>query len=205
VPRLGDKTFEQAAGFLRIPNGDNPLDASAVHPEAYPVVERILADIKKDVRELIGDSRACKRLNPSATPTSASACRPCRTSSELEKPGRDPRPEFKTATFRDGVEKLKDLQPGMLLEGVVTNVTNFGAFVDIGVHQDGLVHVSALANTFVKDPHERGQGRRRGQGQGAGGRHPAQAHRADHAPGRRVRRPARRGCAAARGRRPGPA
>ncbi|MEW5889652.1 MAG: Tex family protein [Pseudomonadota bacterium] len=155
VPRLGDKTFEQAAGFLRIMNGDNPLDASAVHPEAYPVVERILADIKKDVRELIGDSRTVRSLNPAkytdekfGLPTVQDILK------ELEKPGRDPRPEFKTAAFKEGVEDLKDLRPGMVLEGVVTNVTNFGAFVDIGVHQDGLVHISALSNKFVKDPRE---------------------------------------------------
>jgi uncharacterized protein len=154
VPRLGDKTFEQAAGFLRINAGENPLDASAVHPEAYPVVERILADIGKGVKELIGDSRAVKSLKAEkytderfGLPTVQDILK------ELEKPGRDPRPEFKTAAFREGVEELKDLEPGMQLEGVVTNVTNFGAFVDIGVHQDGLVHISALSNTFVKDPH----------------------------------------------------
>jgi uncharacterized protein len=155
VPRLGDKTFEQAAGFLRIMNGDNPLDASAVHPEAYPVVERILADIKKGMKEVVGDARVVQSLSPAkytderfGLPTVQDILK------ELEKPGRDPRPEFKTATFKDGVEELKDLQPGMVLEGVVTNVANFGAFVDIGVHQDGLVHVSALANKFVKDPRE---------------------------------------------------
>ena len=155
VPRLADKTFELAAGFLRVMNGDNPLDASAVHPEAYPVVERIVADVKKDVKELIGDGRFLKSLSPAkytdekfGLPTVQDILK------ELEKPGRDPRPEFKTAAFRDGVEALKDLQPGMLLEGVVTNVTNFGAFVDIGVHQDGLVHISALSNKFVKDPRE---------------------------------------------------
>ena len=155
VPRLGDKTFEQAAGFLRVINGDNPLDASAVHPEAYPVVERILADVKKKARELIGDAATVKALSAQkyaderfGLPTVQDILR------ELEKPGRDPRPEFRAATFRDGIEQLKDLEPGMLLEGVVTNVTNFGAFVDIGVHQDGLVHVSALANRFVKDPHD---------------------------------------------------
>ncbi|HEY6898745.1 MAG TPA: Tex family protein [Rhodocyclaceae bacterium] len=154
VPRLGDKTFEQAAGFLRVMNGDNPLDASAVHPEAYPVVERILADIKKGMKEVVGDSRTVKALNPAkytddkfGLPTVQDILK------ELEKPGRDPRPEFKTATFKEGVEDLKDLQPGMLLEGTITNVTNFGAFVDIGVHQDGLVHISALADKFVKDPH----------------------------------------------------
>jgi uncharacterized protein len=155
VPRLGDKTFEQAAGFLRINDGENPLDASAVHPEAYPVVERILADIQKGVKDLLGDSRAVKALKPEqytderfGLPTVQDILK------ELEKPGRDPRPEFKTASFREGVEGLKDLEPGMQLEGVVTNVTNFGAFVDIGVHQDGLVHVSQLADRFVKDPHE---------------------------------------------------
>ncbi|MBS1190243.1 MAG: hypothetical protein H6R10_2035 [Rhodocyclaceae bacterium] len=155
VPRLGDKTFEQAAGFLRVPQGDDPLDASAVHPEAYPVVEKILADIKKGIKDLIGDSRLVKGLNPAkytderfGLPTVQDILK------ELEKPGRDPRPEFKTATFADGVETVKDLRPGMTLEGVVTNVAAFGAFVDIGVHQDGLVHVSALSNKFVKDPHE---------------------------------------------------
>jgi uncharacterized protein len=154
VPRLGDKTFEQAAGFLRVPNGDNPLDASSVHPEAYPVVEKIIVDLKKPIKEILGDSRALKGLNPSkytddrfGLPTVQDIFK------ELEKPGRDPRPEFKTATFADGVEKVSDLRPGMTLEGVVTNVAAFGAFVDIGVHQDGLVHVSALSNTFVKDPH----------------------------------------------------
>ncbi len=154
VPRLGDKTFEQAAGFLRINGGENPLDASAVHPETYPVVERILADINKSVKETIGDSRLVKSLKAEkytdarfGLPTVQDILR------ELEKPGRDPRPEFKAATFREGVENLKDLEPGMQLEGVITNVTNFGAFVDIGVHQDGLVHISALSNTFVKDPH----------------------------------------------------
>ena len=154
VPRLGDKTFEQAAGFLRVPNGDNPLDASSVHPEAYPVVEKIIVDLGKSIKDILGDSRALKGLNPSkytdarfGLPTVQDIFK------ELEKPGRDPRPEFKTATFADGVEKVSDLRPGMILEGVVTNVAAFGAFVDIGVHQDGLVHVSALSNTFVKDPH----------------------------------------------------
>jgi uncharacterized protein len=154
VPRLGEKSFEQAAGFLRIRDGDNPLDASAVHPESYPLVERILADIKKGIRDVIGDKGLVAALNPAkytderfGLPTVQDIL------AELEKPGRDPRPEFKAAAFREGIEDLKDLEPGMLLEGVVTNVTNFGAFVDIGVHQDGLVHVSALANKFVKDPH----------------------------------------------------
>jgi uncharacterized protein len=154
VPRLGDKTFELAAGFLRINDGSNPLDACAVHPESYPIVERILADIKKGIGEIIGDGRLVRSLKPESyvdekfgLPTIQDILK------ELEKPGRDPRPEFKTASFREGLEDLKDLEPGMLLEGVVTNVTNFGAFVDIGVHQDGLVHVSALSNKFVKDPH----------------------------------------------------
>ena len=154
VPRLGDKTFEQAAGFLRIMNGNNPLDASAVHPESYPVVEKILADMKKDVKGVIGDSSLLKSLNPAkyadekfGIPTITDIIK------ELEKPGRDPRPEFTTATFKEGVEEIKDLRPEMILEGVVTNVAAFGAFVDIGVHQDGLVHISALSHTFVKDPH----------------------------------------------------
>ncbi|MBH0184943.1 MAG: RNA-binding transcriptional accessory protein [Nitrospira sp.] len=155
VPRLGEKTFEQAAGFLRIPDGDNPLDRSAVHPEAYPVVERILTRLGTGITEVMRQSVALKGLSPAdftdekfGVPTVRDIL------TELEKPGRDPRPEFKTATFREGVEALSDLQPGMVLEGVVTNVAAFGAFVDIGVHQDGLVHVSALANKFVKDPHE---------------------------------------------------
>ncbi|MBK6907701.1 MAG: RNA-binding transcriptional accessory protein [Rhodocyclaceae bacterium] len=154
VPRLGDKTFEQAAGFLRINDGANPLDRSAVHPEAYPVVERILADIKKHAKDVLGDSRTVKTIKAEkyvderfGLPTIQDILK------ELEKPGRDPRPEFKTASFKEGIEELRDLQPGMLLEGVITNVTNFGAFVDIGVHQDGLVHISALSATFVKDPH----------------------------------------------------
>jgi uncharacterized protein len=155
VPRLGDKAFEQAAGFLRIPNGESPLDASAVHPEAYPLVEKILADIQKDAKAVMGDGKLLKSLRPEkyadekfGVPTVTDILK------ELEKPGRDPRPEFTTATFQDGVETLNDLQPGMILEGVVTNVAAFGAFVDIGVHQDGLVHISALAEKFVKDAHE---------------------------------------------------
>ena len=154
VPRLGDKTFEQAAGFLRVMGSDNPLDASAVHPESYVLVQKILADIQKDVKALIGDERLLKSLNPAryaddkfGVPTITDILK------ELEKPGRDPRPEFTTATFKEGVEALRDLRPDMILEGVVTNVAAFGAFVDIGVHQDGLVHISALSNTFVKDPH----------------------------------------------------
>jgi uncharacterized protein len=154
VPRLGDKTFEQAAGFLRVMGGDNPLDASAVHPESYPLVEKILGDIKKDIKAVIGDSGVIKTLSPAryaddkfGVPTVTDILK------ELEKPGRDPRPEFTTATFKEGVEEISDLRPDMILEGVVTNVAAFGAFVDIGVHQDGLVHISALSNTFVKDPH----------------------------------------------------
>ncbi len=155
VPRLGEKTFEQAAGFLRVMNGDNPLDASAVHPETYPLVQRIAADTGRDVRSLLGDSSFLRSLDPKRF-TDESFGLPTVTDilKELDKPGRDPRPEFKTAEFQDGVESLKDLQPGMVLEGVVTNVTNFGAFVDIGVHQDGLVHISALSEKFVKDPYE---------------------------------------------------
>ncbi|MFA7318373.1 MAG: Tex family protein [Sulfuricella sp.] len=154
VPRLGEKAFEQAAGFLRISNGDNLLDASGVHPEAYPLVQKILDASGREMRQLVGDSAFLKSLDPRrfiddkfGLPTVTDIL------AELEKPGRDPRPEFRTATFREGIESLKDLLPGMLLEGVVTNVTNFGAFVDIGVHQDGLVHISALADKFVKDPH----------------------------------------------------
>ena len=155
VPRLGEKTFEQAAGFLRINNGDNPLDRSAVHPEAYPVVERMLARLNKGIAEVMGKPTVLKDLSPADFTNETFGLPTVRDIlTELEKPGRDPRPEFKTATFRDGVESLADLQPGMVLEGVVTNVAAFGAFVDIGVHQDGLVHVSALANKFVKDPHE---------------------------------------------------
>ena len=154
VARLGPKTFEQAAGFLRIRDGENPLDGSAVHPEAYPVVQRIVKTTGRDLGSVIGDARFLRGLNAEeftderfGVPTVEDIIK------ELEKPGRDPRPEFKTATFKEGVEELKHLQPGMMLEGVVTNVTAFGAFVDIGVHQDGLVHISQLANSFVKDPH----------------------------------------------------
>ncbi|WP_201829806.1 Tex family protein [Microvirga zambiensis] len=153
VSGLGPKTFEQAAGFLRIANGDDPLDASGVHPEAYPVVRRILEATKGDIKLVIGNGNVLKKLNPQnftdekfGVPTVKDIL------GELEKPGRDPRPEFKTATFMEGVEKIGDLKPGMMLEGVVTNVAAFGAFVDVGVHQDGLVHISALADTFVKDP-----------------------------------------------------
>ncbi|MEW5770755.1 MAG: Tex family protein [Pseudomonadota bacterium] len=155
VPRLGPKTFEQAAGFLRVPGGSNPLDSSAVHPESYPVVDRILADLKQDIRGVIGNTDVLRRIRPETyaderfgLPTVKDIL------GELEKPGRDPRPEFRTATFQEGVNDLKDLQPGMQLEGTVTNVTNFGAFVDIGVHQDGLVHISALSEKFVQDPRE---------------------------------------------------
>lgn len=155
VPRLGPKAFEQSAGFLRIQGGENPLDGSAVHPEAYPVVERIAQQSGVDTAALVGNSRVLSGLRPQdfaddtfGVPTITDIF------AELEKPGRDPRPEFKTATFKEGVHKVSDLQPGMILEGTVTNVAAFGAFVDVGVHQDGLVHVSAMSHSFVKDPHE---------------------------------------------------
>ncbi|HWU77503.1 MAG TPA: Tex family protein [Rhodanobacter sp.] len=155
VPRLGDKAFEQCAGFLRVPSGDNPLDASSVHPEAYPVVERIIAQCGREVRNIIGDTSFLRGLKAEqftdekfGVPTVRDILR------ELEKPGRDPRPEFVAPSFAEGVEDVKDLKPGMILEGRVTNVAAFGAFVDIGVHQDGLVHVSALSHTFVKDPRD---------------------------------------------------
>ncbi|MGP4029787.1 Tex family protein [Actinomadura sp. 3N407] len=155
VPRLGPKAFEQCAGFLRIPGGDDPLDASSVHPEAYPVVRRILDAAGNDVKGLIGNTAALRSLKPSdfvddtfGLPTVTDIL------TELEKPGRDPRPAFKTATFKEGVDKLADLEPGMILEGVVTNVAAFGAFVDVGVHQDGLVHISAMSDKFVSDPRD---------------------------------------------------
>jgi uncharacterized protein len=155
VPRLGPKAFEQAAGFLRIMEGKNPLDASAVHPEAYPLVEKISETTKRPLKSLIGDTAFLRTLKPSqfadttfGVPTITDIL------AELEKPGRDPRPEFKTAAFKEGVEKIADLKAGMQLEGVVTNVTAFGAFVDVGVHQDGLVHISEMADRFVKDPRE---------------------------------------------------
>jgi uncharacterized protein len=155
VPRLGDKTFEQAAGFLRIPDGDNPLDRSAVHPEAYPVVERILSRLGAGIADVMRRPAVLQELSPTDFTDEKFGLPTVRDIfTELEKPGRDPRPEFKTANFREGIESVSDLQPGMVLEGVVTNVAAFGAFVDIGVHQDGLVHVSALAYRFVKDPHE---------------------------------------------------
>jgi len=155
VPRLGPKAYEQAAGFLRIMNGSNPLDASAVHPEAYPVVEKIAETAKRPVKSIIGDSAFLRALKPAQFADESFGI-PTVTDilTELEKPGRDPRPEFKTATFQEGIEKISDLKPGMQLEGVVTNVTAFGAFVDVGVHQDGLVHISELADRFVKDPRE---------------------------------------------------
>ncbi len=153
MPRLGAKAFELSAGFLRITDGDQPLDRSGVHPEAYPVVRRILEKLKADIHAVIGNPKALAGLKPAdfadetfGLPTVADIFK------ELEKPGRDPRPAFKTAAFKEGVETIGDLKPGMILEGTVTNVAAFGAFVDIGVHQDGLVHVSAMANTFVKDP-----------------------------------------------------
>jgi uncharacterized protein len=154
VPRLGEKTFQQAAGFLRIVGGDNPLDASAVHPESYPVVENIIRRNQRSIHAVIGDSAFLRSLDPRQFTDEKFGLPTVRDIlSELEKPGRDPRPEFKTANFREGVEDIKDLQPGMTLEGTVSNVTNFGAFIDLGVHQDGLVHISAMANHFVKDPH----------------------------------------------------
>nr|WP_211261440.1 Tex family protein [Pseudonocardia acaciae] len=155
VPRLGPKAFEQCAGFLRIRGGDNPLDSSGVHPEAYPVVRRILASVGTELPKLIGDTRTLRALRPDEF-TDDTFGLPTVTDivAELEKPGRDPRPAFKTATFAEGVEKLADLKPGMVLEGVVTNVAAFGAFVDVGVHQDGLVHVSAMSNRYVSDPRE---------------------------------------------------
>lgn len=154
VARMGEKTFQQAAGFLRIMNGDNPLDASCVHPEAYPLVERILAEQKVNIRQMIGNRDLLRSINAEhyidenyGLPTIRDILR------ELEKPGRDPRPEFKTASFKEGVEDISHLKEGMILEGVVSNVTNFGAFVDIGVHQDGLVHISAMTHRFISDPH----------------------------------------------------
>ena len=155
VSRLGEKAFEQSAGFLRVMNGDNPLDSSAVHPETYSVVKKIAAGQNRDIRQLIGDSRFLKSLNPvDYTDEHFGELTVIDIIKELEKPGRDPRPEFKAAHFKEGVEQPKDLKPDMILEGVVTNVTNFGAFVDIGVHQDGLVHISQLADKFVKDPRD---------------------------------------------------
>lgn len=155
VTRLGQRTFEQCAGFLRIPNGAEPLDASAVHPEAYGVARKIVEACGRDLRALMGDSAALKALDPRAFVDERFGLPTVRDIiAELEKPGRDPRPEFKTATFADGIDDIKDLKPGMTLEGTVTNVAAFGAFVDIGVHQDGLVHVSQLADRFIKDAHE---------------------------------------------------
>ena len=155
VERLGPKAYQQAAGFLRIVNGDNPLDASAVHPEAYPVVNAIVENTECAVNDLIGNSDLLRKLNPQSFTDDAFGL-PTVTDiiSELDKPGRDPRPEFKTATFKEGVETIADLKPGMILEGVVSNVANFGAFVDVGVHQDGLVHISAMTNKFISDPRE---------------------------------------------------
>jgi uncharacterized protein len=155
VARLGQRTFEQAAGFLRIPNGTEPLDASSVHPEAYGVARKIVAACGRDVRALMADGSALKALDPRVFVDERFGLPTVRDIiGELEKPGRDPRPAFKTATFAEGVDDIKHLKPGMQLEGTVTNVAAFGAFVDIGVHQDGLVHVSQLADKFVKDPHE---------------------------------------------------
>lgn len=155
VERLGPKAFEQAAGFLRIVNGSNPLDSSAVHPEAYPVIDAIVDRTKVAVNDLIGNTALLKSLAPEEFTSEAFGVPTVKDIfKELDKPGRDPRPEFKTATFKEGVETLADLKPGMILEGVVSNVANFGAFVDVGVHQDGLVHISALTNKFISDPRE---------------------------------------------------
>jgi uncharacterized protein len=155
VPRLGNKTFEQCAGFLRVRGGTDGLDASAVHPEAYCLVERIAGDTGRRIPELIGDGELLRQLDPKRYTDSRFGLPTVKdVIAELEKPGRDPRPQFETAEFRAGVEKLDDLKVGMSLEGVVTNVTHFGAFVDVGVHQDGLVHISELADRFVKDPHD---------------------------------------------------
>jgi uncharacterized protein len=155
VPRLGDKAFEQAAGFLRISGGDNPLDQSSVHPESYPLVQKILSQLGKPVSEVVGNKELLKKVAANDFVDDQFGIVTIKDIlSELEKPGRDPRPEFKTASFEEGVEDINQLVPGMVLEGVVTNVAAFGAFIDIGVHQDGLVHVSALADKFVKDPHE---------------------------------------------------
>lgn len=155
VRGLGERSFEQAAGFLRIMGGDNPLDASAVHPESYPLVEKIARESGRELKSLVGDSAFLRSLSPQdfvsgeyGLPTVSDILQ------ELDKPGRDPRPGLRVAKLQDGVEKISDLREDMVLEGTVTNVTNFGAFVDVGVHQDGLVHISALANKFVKDPRE---------------------------------------------------
>ena len=155
VSRLGQRTFEQCAGFLRIRDGVEPLDASAVHPEAYGVAKKIVASCGRDLRSLMGDKQALKALDPRLFVDERFGLPTVRDIiAELEKPGRDPRPEFRTATFAEGVDDIRDLKPGMRLEGTVTNVAAFGAFVDIGVHQDGLVHLSQLADRFVKDAHE---------------------------------------------------
>lgn len=155
MARLGPKAFEQCAGFLRIRDGKEPLDASAVHPEAYSVARRVVSACGRDIRQIMGDSGALKALRAEDFVEESFGLPTVRDIfAELEKPGRDPRPSFVTATFAEGVETIQDLKPGMVLEGTVTNVAAFGAFVDIGVHQDGLVHVSQLADKFVKDPHE---------------------------------------------------
>ena len=155
VPRLGDRAFEQCAGFLRVQDGENPLDASAVHPESYPVVEKLASAAGCSLRELVGNAARVREFDPRRlTDVGVGEMTLRDILKELEKPGRDPRPEFRGASFREGVESLSDLEPGMILEGVVSNVANFGAFVDIGVHQDGLVHISALSHRFVKDPRE---------------------------------------------------
>ena len=178
VPRLGPRAFEQCAGFLRVPGGEDPLDASGVHTEAYPVVRRIIAAAKTDIKGLIGNTAALRALSPKnfvddtfGLPTVTDILR------ELEKPGRDPRPAFKAAVFAEGVETLADLKVGMVLEGAVTNVAAFGAFVDIGVHQDGLVHISAMSKTFRQGSARSGEARRHRPGESAGRGQAAQAHR----------------------------
>ena len=177
MPRLGPKAFEQCAGFLRIRDGDNPLDASGVHPESYPIVKKILEVTKSDIKALIGQTKVLKALNPTkfaderfGVPTVTDIIR------ELEKPGRDPRPEFKTATFQEGVEKITDLKPGMVLEATITNVAAFGAFADIGVHQDGLIHISAMSERRINDPREVVQAGTGREGEGARRRRAAQPY-----------------------------
>jgi uncharacterized protein len=155
VARLGPKAFEQAAGFLRINNGNNPLDFSGVHPETYSLVEQLLKQLNTDINNVIGNKAALEKINVESLVSDAFGEVTVKDIiSELEKPGRDPRPEFKTATFQEGVNTINDLKVGMILEGIISNVANFGAFVDIGVHQDGLVHISSLTDKFVSDPHE---------------------------------------------------
>jgi len=185
VARLGPKAFEQAAGFLRIRNGEDPLDNSAVHPESYSIVKQMAQDIKVKVDQLVGNALFAEKIDLKKYMTDTVGL-PTLTDilSELKKPGRDPRQKFELANFMDGVTAISHLKPGMMLEGVVTNVANFGAFIDIGVHQDGLVHISQLANKYVRDPKEVVKVGPEGQGQGAGGGTGAQAHRPFHERGK---------------------